>query len=38
MNEVNVLFGKIFEYNNKLLKLCIDKAYTPSFDEVLIFI
>lgn len=37
MNEANTLFGKLFEYNNKLLKLCNDKTYTPSFDEVFDF-
>jgi len=34
MDEANTLFGKLFEYNNKLLRLCNDKTYTPSFDEV----
>lgn len=37
MGGVNALFGKLFEYNNKLLKLCNVKTYTPSFDQIFDF-
>lgn len=37
IEDINVLFGKIFTYNSKLLSLCNDKNYEPNFTEIFDF-
>lgn len=37
LSDVNVLFGKVFPYNNALLEKCNKKDYSPSYDEIFDF-